>query len=268
MSAPEMRKILVFTDLHYTAAGQLIGHLDPDARFREGLAHALDQFPQAERIVITGDLAHHGLPGEYARLAAALEGCPLPVHLMLGNHDARRPFCNAFAHTPLTPEGHVQQVIDTGDTRLILLDTVDEGRHPGTLCDARLAWLDAALASAEGRRTVVFTHHPPMRVGFAAMDAIGLANRAEFLALLKARASTCQIVSGHLHRTVSGAAGGIAASVIKSTCHQSPMMQPGMDAHSSVDEPGAYGILYLSDEGVVMHSEDFGIPGRRPLTYR
>jgi 3',5'-cyclic AMP phosphodiesterase CpdA len=262
-----MRKILVFTDLHYVRQDALIGHLDPDARFRAGLAHALAQFPDAERIVITGDLAHHGTPAEYARLRAALEGCPLPVHLMIGNHDRRDAFADAFPDTPLTLEGHVQQVIDTGDTRLILLDTVDEGRHGGILCDARLAWLDAALAGAEGRRTAVFTHHPPMSVGFAAMDAIGLANRAEFLALLRHRASTCQIVSGHLHRTVSGAAGGIATTILKSPCHQSPIMQPGMDEHASIDEPGAYGILYLDDEGIVVHSEDFDVPGRRMLSY-
>lgn len=262
-----MRKILVFTDLHYVEDGKLIGHLDPDARFRDGLAHALAQFPDAERIIIAGDLAHRGTPSEYARLRAALDNCPVPVHLMLGNHDARHPFYETFPDAPVTREGHVQQVIDSGDTRLILLDTVDEGHHGGILCDARLAWLDAALASAEGRRTIVFTHHPPMSVGFAAMDAIGLANRAEFLAMLVRRASTCQIVSGHLHRTVSGTAGGIAACVFKSPCHQSPIMRPGMDEHVSIDEPGAYGILYLGDEGVVVHSEDFGVPGRRQLSY-
>ncbi len=262
-----MRRILIFTDLHYVAEGGRIGHLDPDARFREGLAHALAQFPEAERIVVTGDLAHHGLPEEYAQLSAALAQCPLPVHLMIGNHDRRASFAAAFPDAPRTPEGHMQQVIDTGDTRLILLDTVDDGRHEGILCDARLGWLDAALATAEGRPTVVFMHHPPMSVGFAAMDAIGLANRAEFLALLKRRASTCQIVAGHVHRTISGAAGGIATTILKSPCHQSPILQPGMDAHTSIDEPGAYGILYLGDEGPVVHSEDFGIGARRALSY-
>ncbi|MFX0545591.1 phosphodiesterase [Roseovarius sp. S1116L3] len=262
-----MRKILIFTDLHYTAPGALIGHLDPDARFREGLAHALAQFPEAERIVITGDLTHHGHPAEYARLRSALADCPLPVHLTIGNHDRRAHFAEAFPEAPLTPEGHVCEVIDTGDTRLIVLDTVDDGHHAGLLCDARLQWLDAALAAAEGRRTAVFMHHPPMPVGFAAMDEIGLANRAEFLALLKHRASTCQIVAGHVHRTISGAAGGIATTVLKSPCHQSPILQPGMDTDTSVDEPGAYGILYLGEEGPVMHSEDFGIPGRRTLSY-
>ncbi|MFD0857666.1 phosphodiesterase [Roseovarius aquimarinus] len=263
-----MRKILVFTDLHYTAQGALIGHLDPDARFRAGLAHALAQFPEAERIVITGDLTHHGRPEEYARLAAALKDCPLPVHLTIGNHDRRAAFAEAFPKAPRTAEGHVQEVIDCGDVRLILLDTVDEGQDGGTLCDARLAWLDAALAGAEGRSAVVMLHHPPMEVGFAAMDAIALANRAEFLAVLKRRANTCQIVAGHLHRTVSGAAGGIACTILKSPCHQSPIMQPGMDSDASVDEPGAYGILYLGAEGVVVHSEDYGIPGRRVLSYK
>lgn len=262
-----MRKILVFTDLHYCGEGQTIGHLDPDARFREGLAHALEQFPDAERIVIAGDLTHNGRPEQYAQLKNALADCPLPVHLMLGNHDSRSAFIAAFPDTPLTDEGHVQQIIDSGDTRLILLDTLDEGRDTGLLCEARLAWLDAALAQAGGRRTVVFVHHPPMSVGFDSMDAIGLENRAEFLALLKRHASTCQIVAGHLHRTVSGSAGGIATSILKSPCHHSPILMAGMDTDTSVDEPGAYGILYIGDEGVLVHSEDFGVPGRQILSY-
>lgn len=262
-----MRKILVFTDLHYCGEGQTIGHLDPHARFTEGLAHALEQFPDAERIIISGDLTHHGRPEEYARLRAALAGCPLPVHLMVGNHDSRSEFIAAFPDAPLTEDGHVQQVIDSDDTRLILLDTLDEGHDAGRLCDARLSWLDAALASAEGRRTVVFAHHPPMSVGFDSMDAIGLINRAELLALLNRHATTCQIVSGHLHRTVSGAAGGIATAILKSPCHQSPILVPGMDTDTSVDEPGAYGILYIGEEGVLVHSEDFGVSGRRILGY-
>ncbi|SEL01268.1 Calcineurin-like phosphoesterase [Roseovarius nanhaiticus] len=262
-----MRKTLIFTDLHYTAPGGRIGHLDPDARFRAGLAHALAQFPDAERIVVTGDLTHHGRPEEYAHLRTALADCPLPVHLTIGNHDRRAIFAAAFPDAPRTSEGHVCEVVDTQDARLILLDTVDDGQHAGVVCDVRLAWLDAALAGAEGRPVVLFLHHPPMLTGFDAMDEIGLTNRAALLAVLKRRANTCQIIAGHMHRTISGPAGGIPTTILKSPCHQSPILRPGMDSHSSIDEPGAYGILYLGPEGPIVHSEDFGVPERKALSY-
>ncbi|UXX84101.1 phosphodiesterase [Roseovarius pelagicus] len=265
-----MRKILVFTDIHFVEHGQRIGHLDPEERLLAGLRHALGEVPDAERIVICGDLAHHGRAAQYERLRAALADCPLPVHLMIGNHDRRAAFCAAFPDAPVTSTGHVQQVIDTGDFRLILLDTLDEQaevEHSGRLCADRLSWLRAALDSSGDRRVIVFTHHPPMDVGFDAMDRIGLTNKTELLALLGAYPNVCQIISGHVHRTISGGAGGIPTALFKSSCHQSPIMRPEMDEHTSIDEPGAFGLLYLMDTGVVVHSEDFDIPGRRVLFY-
>ncbi|MEB8386814.1 phosphodiesterase [Rhodobacteraceae bacterium KMM 6894] len=265
-----MRKLLVFTDIHFTETGQLIGHLDPLSRFQAGLRHALDQFPDAERIIITGDLTHHGRTAQFQRLRDALHGCPLPVHLMLGNHDTRANFRAVFPDTPVTQDGFVQQVIDTDDYRLILLDTLDETHevpHAGRLCAARLTWLENALSTAGARRVIVFTHHPPMDVGFPAMDAIGLSGRDALLTLLQDYSNTCQIISGHIHRAISGAAGRIPTAVFKSTCHQAPMMLADADPHVSVDEPGAYGVLFLGASGVIVHSEDFDIPGRRALSY-
>lgn len=264
-----MRKIIVMTDLHLLEAGGRIGHLDPVERLTRGLAHVLENQPEAERIVLAGDLTHHGRPAQYARLAEVLRGLPLPVHPMLGNHDRRAAFRAAFPDAPVTEEGFAQQVVDCGGDRLILLDTLDEEADPadsGWLCPARMAWLDRALASAEGRRISVFTHHPPVPVGFEAMDRIALRNRAELLDRLRAH-GVAQIVAGHVHRTISGSAGGIPLAVLKSTCHQAPMMGPGMDCHTSIDEPGAYGILYLGPESVIVHSEDFDVPGRRALRY-
>ena len=265
-----MQKILVFTDIHFLEAGDQIGHLDPRERFQRGLEHACAHHPDAERIIICGDLVHHGRPTQYDVLRNALKDCPLPVHLMIGNHDRRAAFCDAFPETPVTQTGYVQSVIDSDMYRLILLDTLDEDaeiEHCGILCKDRLEWLKDALETAHGKPVIVFTHHPPMDVGFHSMDRIGLSNKAEVLSLLKRFPNVCQVISGHVHRTISGAADGIPISLFKSTCHQSPFATPEMDEHASVDEPGAYGILMLTEAGVIVHSEDFDIPGRRMLSY-
>ncbi|RKF15417.1 phosphodiesterase [Roseovarius spongiae] len=265
-----MRKIIVLTDLHFMPEGGRIGHLDPAARFRAVLGHALTHQSDAERIIITGDLAHHGRAEEYARLRAALADCPLPVHLTLGNHDRRAAFRAAFPGAPCDDAGFVQQVIDSGDVRLILLDTLDEDaaiEHSGRLCAERLDFLQSALAGAGGRRVVIFMHHPPVDVGFDAMDAIGLADKEAFRATLARHGAVSQIVAGHVHRTIHGSVAGIPVSVLKSPCHQSPMMGPGTDTHASVDEPGAYGIVWLHDGGVIVHSEDVDVPHRRLLSY-
>ena len=100
-----MAKILVMTDLHITPEGDSIIGLDPGARLAAGLAHAARAHPDAARLVLTGDLTHHGQPREYARLKHLLAGLPWPVTLMLGNHDARPAFRAAFPRPPWTPAG-------------------------------------------------------------------------------------------------------------------------------------------------------------------
>lgn len=265
-----MRKVLVFTDIHLVPEGETIIGLDPYARFARGLAHALDSHPDAARIVLCGDLTHNAAPAEYARLRHALDTCPLPVSLMLGNHDRRAPFLAAFSEAPRMESGHVQHHADIGDYRLVCLDTLDEDApdlHSGYLCAARLDWLDRAIRGAGAKRVVVFTHHPPIMTGFGGMDRIGLRNRDQLAARLAASGKVVQIVSGHVHRSIQGAAGGIPVSILKSPCHQMPMAFGDQDPSLSIDEPGAYGLLLLGDEGVVVHSEDFSLPPTQAAIY-
>ncbi len=258
-----MQKLLIFTDIHIVPVGADIIGLDPAARFRVALDHALETHPDAARVIITGDLAHHGAPAEYARLRAVLHDIPLPVSLMIGNHDKRAAFRAAFPETPVDENGFVQSFVDFDGRRLIFLDTVDgtaAAEHSGYLCPDRLRWLADALTTAPARRAILFMHHPPITTGFAAMDRIGLRNRAGLCAFLRAHPQVEQIIAGHVHRTISGAAGGIPTAIFKSPCHQMPMVLAADDEHLSVDEPGAYGLLLLTDEGVIVHTQDVGLP--------
>lgn len=258
-----MQKIIIFTDIHLTPEDETIIGLDPFARFTQGLAHALENHPDAARVVLCGDLTHNAAPAEYARLRRALETCPLPVSLMLGNHDRRAPFLAAFPEAARMETGHVQHHVDIGAHRLICLDTLDEAAadlHSGWLCKARMDWLDATLASAGDRRVILFTHHPPILTGFGGMDRIGLRNRDALIACLRRHGNVAQIVSGHIHRTIHGAAGGIPVTILKSPCHQMPMTLAAEDTSLSIDEPGAYGILLLTATGVIVHTEDFTLP--------
>ncbi len=258
-----MDKIIVFTDIHILReGGQIIG-LDPAERFAQGLAHAAEHHPDAASIVICGDLTHHGTSEEYSHLRHILADCPVPVSLMIGNHDRREAFYEAFPGAPKTASGHLQHVIDLSDTRLVLLDTLDEDApdlHSGLLCAERLSWMDEALRTAGERRVIVFSHHPPMLTGFDGMDSIGLRNRDELIARVSDHGNVVQFIAGHVHRTISGGAGGVPVAIFKGTCHQMPM-QLGDPSHSvSVDEPPAYGILLLGTDGVIVHSEDYNLP--------
>lgn len=89
------------------------------------------------------------------------------------------------------------------------------------------------------------------------MDAIRMMDHEAFYTLIKQYPNVTHIFAGHIHRTISGTANGIGFTIFKSPTHQMPMML-GKDGYAhSVPEPGAYGIILLSDEGVIVHSEDF-----------
>ncbi len=267
-----MQKILVFTDMHIREAGQTIRDIETLDRFAGGLEHALRRHPDAERIVLMGDLANSGKIAEYERLKPLLDACPIPVSLMPGNHDNRDNLLAVLPDTP-TSGGFLQTVADAGDTRLIMLDTLDgppyrNDHHSGVLCDDRMAWLRAALDDARDRRVLVFMHHPPVAVGLDGMDAIRLTNDRAFLDLVKSYPNVAHIFTGHLHRTVSGNVEGLGFTVVKSTAIQTPLVLEGQGASMSTTGPGAYGLILLTPQSVVIHTEDFQMAGEDVPPYR
>jgi len=254
-------KILVFTDLHLLDDGEHIVGLDPAARFAEGLAHAVSQHPDAVRLVLMGDLTHHGRTAQYAQLRHLMRDVPMPVSYMMGNHDNREVFLKQFPEVETTSQGYVQQLIDLGSTScLITLDTLDpksDPQHSGRLCSDRLAWLERALTWADGRQVLLAMHHPPVMTGFAGMDSIALQSPETLRNMLRAYEGDVHVIFGHVHRTISGRSNGLSFTCFKSPCHQQPRVLGAAETDQSVDEPGAYGIVLCGPEGIVVHSEDF-----------
>ena len=250
-----MDKLLLFSDLHLGHPGPP----DPGARLRAAFADAARNHGDAVHAVLMGDLTHHGAAQEYRQLAEALAGLPLPVTLMLGNHDRRDAFRAAFPEHPATGAGHVQTAVDIGRWRLLCLDTLDgppwvAGRDGGRLCPARLGWLERRLAEAPDRPTLVFAHHPPMATGLPGMDRIGLAEGAELLALLQRHRQVRHLFCGHQHRRVSGSTGRLGWTVMPSTWKQLCLDIAGAGRNRfSVAAPGRYGVLLAGAEGVALH---------------
>jgi hypothetical protein len=65
-------------------------------------------------------------------------------------------------------------------------------------------------------------------------------------------------------RTIGGSHRGIPFSIFKSPVHQQPMPFDMPNASLSVDEPGAYGIVVVTEEGLQVHNEDYEIARRDP----
>lgn len=259
-----MKKILFLTDLHLRAAGKTIIGLDPTTRFRMVLKAAIAAHPDAAALVLLGDLTHEGDPAAYATLRRLLSDIPCPVIPMMGNHDHRGKFLSVFPDAPQTARGHIQHFLDIDRHRIITLDSLDgppfrDDHHAGRLCPDRLAFLEEALATRDGRHAVVCIHHPPFDTGIIGMDRIKLTDGDAFLDLL-ARHGNVHLICGHIHRTMSGSSRGVPWCMFKSPCHQGLLEFDTPNAHLSSNEPGAYGIGLLMPDGLVVHSEDVGLP--------
>ena len=127
----------------------------------------------------------------------------------------------------------------------------------GYVCADRLQWLETVLGQHE--RVILAMHHHPAPVHFPGMDKIALENGDEVLALAKRSGNVAQMIFGHVHRTISGQMSGIPFSILKSPAHQMPMDMTGTASSSSVAEPGAYGIVCITPETIIVHTEDFGL---------
>ena len=252
-----MEKIIFLADLHIRQPGETIVGLDPSDRLQLTLEAALEDHPDAKALILMGDLTHHGQVGEYEALKRILETVSLPMMPMLGNHDRREAFLEVFPQT-----GHVQQIRDIGKTRIITLDSLDgppyaDDHHAGLLCADRLAFMDKALATRDGRFAVVCMHHPPFDTGIIGMDRIKLRDGEAFIKRL-ATHGNLHLMCGHVHRTISGVTHGVPWTVLKSPCHQGVVDLTSPNAHLSTDEPGGYALGLLMPDGIVLHHQDVG----------
>ncbi|MCK2184391.1 metallophosphoesterase [Halomonas getboli] len=233
-------RLIQLTDCHL--------HADPEARSRTGLPHrqlervvaaAVRQRP--DMVLLTGDISEDRTAASYAQAERLLAPLDCPWFWLPGNHDESGLMadCRPFHET-----------VDLGERRLLLLDTQRIGQEAGELGEARLAAFASRLAE-DDRPTLVAMHHPPVAVGSAWMDALGLTDAAAFWEVVAGHALVEAVICGHIHQAFAGrgpeAAGGVPVYGSPSTSDQ---FLPGA-ADFAVDEASRPGfrIIDLTREG-------------------
>ncbi len=214
--------------------------------------------PRPDAVVISGDLTDCGLVTEYQVLAPMLrrylEG--VPVYVVPGNHDRRDNFRAALGEFPgvcAHPE-FVQYVVEDLPVRLVMLDSVVPGAGHGELCAARLEWLDATLAAAPERPTLLVMHHPPILCGLALADAINLRSADRLAAVLARHNQVERILCGHHHRPITGRLGQTIVCAAPSIAHQGEVALC-YDQGRFVLEPPAFQLhLLLPDGQIASHT--------------
>ena len=242
------------TDLHLVPPAQKLWGLDPFARLDLCLNDIASHHGDAEFCAMSGDLADFGDVETYRALNERLKTFPLPVHLMLGNHDDRANFLKVFGG-PLEG-GFVQHRRIHGGRHFLFLDTLKGGPSSAGLYDEpRRSWLRAKLNEANGAPVFVFMHHPPFKIHHPLMDLIPLEDGDGFGDLLAGH-NVRHIFFGHAHRTISGQWRGISYSALPSLNHQLPLVGGSVPTVYS-EEPAMYSVVHLHGEQITVHSDAF-----------
>lgn len=206
--------------------------------------------PAPDVLLVTGDVADHGLPEEYATARDLLAAWPGPLLVGTGNHDVREPFTRVLLGHPRS--GPVDQALEVGAYRFLMLDSLvpapaGERVDHGLLAPETLAWLDDRLTDS-ATPTFVCLHHPPTTVGIARADEIQLHNGAELAAVLHRHPHVVATLVGHNHTMCvttfadrpALVGGGVVSSV---TLDQEPL------DHLWLEAPPTLAVHLVGDDG-------------------
>jgi 3',5'-cyclic-AMP phosphodiesterase len=175
----------------------------------------------AELLVVKGDLTRQTTPSEVRDAGALLAASPVPVEVVLGNHDNKR---GVNVRALLEQQGlrvpWGPSAVDLPGIRLVLVGTVhgDPDYHRGELPAGASEQVSALAAAAPGAAWVALHHPPEMhRYPLAYPPGIPFAQGRQLLDGL-ARSGTPTMVScGHRHRNRRYDYGPVVLSEVSST---------------------------------------------------
>jgi 3',5'-cyclic AMP phosphodiesterase CpdA len=233
-------------------------------RLQALLARLADGPNRPDLLLLTGDLTEHGDAASYRRLANALAECPIPIRPIPGNHDDRAALLEVFPDTPST-DGFIQYALDDGDLRVLMLDTLEPGRHGASFCETRASWLAGQLAAHPDRPTLIAMHHPPFASGIVWMDP----DPADpwiacFADAMRGHEQVVGIVSGHVHRPVTSRWDKASMVIAPSSAPAisldlSPVDPADPDGRALIrSEPPGYALHRWDGRSLVTHFESIG----------
>ncbi len=228
-------------------------------RLDQVLAHLMDMNPKPDLLLATGDIVDRGDGDSYRRLKNAFSQVDFPVWPCLGNHDIRANFRDWFPDVSFAGE-FCQYEFDVGPLRLLVLDTLEEGRHGGAFCETRAAWLRERLAERPDTPTVVVMHHPPVEVGIEWMNTHPDEPWVEtFRACISGQKQIIAVICGHLHRPITCQWEGTTIAICPSTAPQVALDLAPIDPEAPdnrpmiIADPPAFALHWWNGAQLITH---------------
>jgi 3',5'-cyclic AMP phosphodiesterase CpdA len=233
-------------------------------RLDQVLRHLNNGPNRPDLLIVTGDLTEHGAPASYRQLADAFSICSFPVHMGLGNHDIRSNFTAQFPEVPVA-DGFVQYALEASGVRILMLDTLEEGRHGGAFCDTRAKWLRSTLAQDRNAPTIIAMHHPPVEIGIAWMNTDPKEQWvSNFTRAIEDAPNVKGIICGHVHRSIAVPWQGTSVAICSSTAPQVALDLNPIDPENPDDRPmivadqPAYALHLWNGRELVSHFDSAG----------
>lgn len=238
-------RVLQFTDTHlYADPEQRLLGVQTQRSFENCVELARRQHWPPDLVLLSGDLVHDASVPGYERLRATVAEFEAPACVLPGNHDDPVRLAALVSGESVVGGG----LFRCKSWQVIALDSTLPGSDAGYLTDSELARLDRQLSLAPERFTLISLHHPPVAIGSAWMDRIGLRNSDALFALIRRHANVRALLCGHVHQEVDAEHESVRVLASPSTCIQ---FAPHSEKFGVDLQPPGYRWLLLHDDGRV-----------------
>jgi len=225
-------------------------HLDGTERATERAARVMNYLRALPRpvdaVLVTGDIADNGDPGEYEEAARLLDA-PFPVLPCPGNHDIRAAYRTALLGEPAA-DGPINRLHQVGDTAILMCDSTIPGSDEGRLDAEPLDWIDTTLDELNGGSPALIAfHHPPVDLHHPLPDAIRLRPTDEVAELLADHPEVVAVLTGHAHTAAASTFAGRPLLIGPATTWTLRLPWEG-DKPADRDQPPGIAFHVLDDE--------------------
>ncbi len=240
-------RIVQMTDCHLFAQGaHTLRGVATWPRFEAIVESIRTQLADADLLVLTGDTAHDESAATYEAVSRHLAAWRDRVRVIPGNHDDRGLLRASFSAGIACLHGRVAFHVRLCDWQVIGLDSQRPGALAGSLGLVQLDWLRSQLQQHEVP-TLVFVHHPPVSVGSAWLDKIGLDDAAKLAEVLREMPHVRLVGCGHVHQELAASLG---EAVVFATPAVGPQFRPRVEELEIEPAPPACRVFELHTGGM------------------
>ncbi len=242
-SSADPVRILHLTDPHLfgDTAGSFRGTVTY-ASLSDTIEHYRAGDWQADLVAVTGDLIQDDSAGAYENFTEVMGALDLPVHCLPGNHDNPELMKKAIARPPFS----YCDATEAGNWLIVGIDSYEADRAGGAIDASEYERLDQAIDSSNADNVMVCLHHPPVVMGSAWLDTVGLGEPDKFFARIGSSGKVRLAIFGHVHQAYDREHHGVRIIGTPSTCRQ---FKPGSDEFAMDDQPPAYRRISLHADG-------------------